>query len=980
MLQSHRRRTFTCSPEFNAICVFVVNSYRNHMKKPLLLTFFLLIASSLVLHAAYFSFQPYQVSQPDGTPISCFVSGDEYFNWLHDQDGYTIIQASDGFFYYGVISGDFVAPSSFLAGKVNPAAAGLKPWAKISQNEYNKRREFYSLNVDKNVKAPHQGVLNNIVIYIRFQDDPEFTTTRQVFDNKFNPSTGNTLKSYYTEVSYNSLLINSTYYPACPMATNLSYQDSHDRNYFQPYNATTNPGGYNGNTERTTREHTLLRDAVEWININSSVPDSLNLDGDNDGKVDNVCFIIEGINGAWADLLWAHRWVLFTYDVRINGKRVYDYTFQPQTQVDPNTLCHEMFHALGAPDLYHYSYDGFSPVGNWDIMESGLGHMGAYMKWKYADGDWIPYIPEITKSGIYSLKPLLNPENNCYQIASPYNSGQFFVLEYRKKEGTFEGTLPGSGLLVYRIDPSVSGNASGPPDEVYIYRPGGTKNANGNVSAAYYSAGAGRTAINDATNPSSFLQDGSAGGLNISKVTTAGDSISFTVNLSTIKDPSFLAASTISTSRIDLNWNKNISGNKVMIAFSLTPVTGFPEDGVVYTLGSTIPGGGVVIYSGEDSVYTHTGLSTNTTYYYTAWSVTDDIMYSPGLFSSATTFCEALKGLPFTEGFEETSLSLNCWTQQNANPAWQFTTGNGTGAGYGYPSAAHNGSRNALLKDMTTASNKNSLYTPVLDLSGYVDVHLKYWVFMRSWVTRQDELRVLYRNDPDSTWILLTTFTNSINEWTEEDVELPSVSSQFQIAFQGDAKNGFGVCLDDIEITGTSTNTLSVTPAVQNVTPLAGNFNYSVSSNTSWSATSDVPWCNVTNSGSGNGTIVADYTENATDSTRSATITITALDIPSQHVSLVQRAKGVSVQENAQEQFRIFPNPSNGKFSIIYSGRTNRCLDITILDLTGRIIHSAKIDTSKEQTFDLSGFPAGFYIVRMNEGTKTVNRRLLITK
>jgi hypothetical protein len=54
--------------------------------------------------------QPYQVTQPDGSVINCFVSGDEYFNWLHDANGYTIIQSADGYFYYGVRQGELVVP------------------------------------------------------------------------------------------------------------------------------------------------------------------------------------------------------------------------------------------------------------------------------------------------------------------------------------------------------------------------------------------------------------------------------------------------------------------------------------------------------------------------------------------------------------------------------------------------------------------------------------------------------------------------------------------------------------------------------------------------------------------------------------------------------------------------------------------------------------------------------------------------------
>ena len=67
-------------------------------------------------------------------------------------------------------------------------------------------------------------------------------------------------------------------------------------------------------------------------------------------------------------------------------------------------------------------------------MESGTGHMGAYMKWKYANAKWVTSIPEITVSGTYTLNPLTSSTNNCYKIASPYSDKEFFILEYRKKD------------------------------------------------------------------------------------------------------------------------------------------------------------------------------------------------------------------------------------------------------------------------------------------------------------------------------------------------------------------------------------------------------------------------------------------------------------------------------------------------------------------------------------------------------------------
>ena len=69
-----------------------------------------------------------------------------------------------------------------------------------------------------------------------------------------------------------------------------------------------------------------------------------------------------------------------------------------------------------------------------------------------------------------------------------------------------------SGLVAYRINPDAgNGNAQGPPDEFYVYRPGGTLNNTGILNNAPYSPSYGHVELNDNTDPSSFLYNGGVG-------------------------------------------------------------------------------------------------------------------------------------------------------------------------------------------------------------------------------------------------------------------------------------------------------------------------------------------------------------------------------------------------------------------------------------------------------------------------------------
>ncbi|MFA5032400.1 MAG: M6 family metalloprotease domain-containing protein [bacterium] len=507
-----------------------------------LLTFALIISALTSIEAAYLTDVPQTLKQPNGEIVHCFATGDEFYSWLHDGSNFTIIQNhKTGYYVYADKLGEELIPTAYIVNKVNPELVGLKKGLNYSPERMKQMRDSFlkSFPKTKGTKAPSTGVINNIVVFIRFSDESEFTDNISTYNNKFNNTStdSNSMYNYFKETSYNQLAITSTFYPQT-VSTVVSFQDSFPRNYYKAYDSITNPTGYTGGnngSQRRMREHALLENAVDFVN--SQIPGALDIDGDLDGFVDNVCFIIYGSPEGWASLLWPHRWSLYSTAVYIHGVQVMDYNFQLQSQVTVNVLCHEMFHSLGSPDLYHYSFDGISPAGRWDIMCTSLNppeHMSAYMKYRY--GIWINDIPEIDTNGTYWLKPLISPTNNCYKIPSPCADTEFFVVEYRRKTGIFEGTLPGSGLLVYRINAGQDGegNADGPPDEVYLYRPGGTLDSNGTTNSANFSSNVGRTSINDITNPNSFLSDGSPGGLNIYNIGSVGDSISFHVMLSGI--------------------------------------------------------------------------------------------------------------------------------------------------------------------------------------------------------------------------------------------------------------------------------------------------------------------------------------------------------------------------------------------------------------------------------------------------------------
>jgi M6 family metalloprotease-like protein len=528
------------------------------MKKILFLS--LILLTSFVLQAAHVTNVPQKVVQPNGDTLYCFASGDEFYHYLHDANGYTIVQdPATGYFVYGKRENGKVVPTQYVAGTVDPTSVGLAPHARISAAEWHLRHDAMMQPVEarradrvRDGNTNH-GDFNNLVIFIHLADDAPFNQTYSQVNRMFNDTSivnngsslgnstyYNSMYNYFRVNTYNQLFVHSYLVPQSPDDVIVAYEDIYPRAYYMPWSET-NPMGYVDTLEddnRTTREMQLLARAIDYANENNMFPSDVNFDYNNDGLIDNICFIVSGDVAGWSDLLWPHRWSLWGEEVYIGDLRVWDFNFELSDNdwyFSNSTLCHEMSHSLGAPDLYHYYDDnGYTPVGGWDLMAQNASvpqHWGAYMKYRY--GNWIEEIPTIVNSGRYMLRPLSwpTPEQVCYRIDSE-DPDEFFVIEFRRSTRPFESHIPNGGAVIYRINTNFDGNAgwNGEDvlDEVYVYRPGGTLTSDGQINNANYSQSAHHTEINYSTDPQPFLSNGYISALNIYDVRTyIHDSLTF---------------------------------------------------------------------------------------------------------------------------------------------------------------------------------------------------------------------------------------------------------------------------------------------------------------------------------------------------------------------------------------------------------------------------------------------------------------------
>ena len=578
------------------------------MKKTIIIILIFLLTPTVIVFGAYLENVPITVTQPDGTILNLFATGDEYYNWLHDENGYTVvINPKTKYYCYAILKKDELVASYGIVGKANPLKMGLKPKINISAAKIdeiqkvaydlmNEREQENSSN--RAMKASNKKSfekINNIVIFIRFADQTEFATPKSYYTSMFNSTSegANSMRNYFMEASYGKLDINTTFYPTSNGNNVFSYKDTFESGYYWPIDIC--PIGYNGKTEKKRREDSLIIRAIN--SVKSQIPATLDIDNNNDGYVDNVCFIIKGNISVGYGLLWPHKDVLHPKAAYINDKRVFNYNIQIEDFIKRDdegigVLCHEMNHTLGAPDLYHKNIG--TPIGKWCLMSHNQNppqHMCAYVKYKY--NKWIPEMPTITESGTYSLNPLTSATNNCYKIAIK-GSTEYLVLEYRRKTGTFESSVDGSGLIIYRVNERENntggdGYYGGEKDRLYVFRPNGSLTNDGVITSAFLSAQSGRNSFNNNSNPYCFVSNGSKGNIFIKNIKETNGKLSFDVRFCDGMD--IVKISTSNLSELT-NASKSISTQNTVIVKSTDNVIFEAENEVTLNPGFEVKLGG----------------------------------------------------------------------------------------------------------------------------------------------------------------------------------------------------------------------------------------------------------------------------------------------------------------------------------------------------------------------------------------------------
>jgi hypothetical protein len=165
---------------------------------------------------------------------------------------------------------------------------------------------------------------------------------------------------------------------------------------------------------------------------------------------------------------------------------------------------------------------------------------------------------------------------------------------------------------------------------------------------------------------------------------------------------------------------------------------------------------------------------------------------------------------------------------------------------------------------------------------------------------------------------------------------------------------------------------LSVSPQSQNVGATQGSANFSIASNTNWTAQSNAGWCTVTPSGSGNGTLTASYSANSATTSRTAIITISATGVPNQTVSVIQAGAAAILSINPSSQTVNSAAGSTG-FNVVSNTQWNASSNSEWCTVTSTGSGNGTLTASYDENTGTTSRTAIITISSDGTGSQTVN-------
>ncbi|MCH5310771.1 MAG: M6 family metalloprotease domain-containing protein [Prevotella sp.] len=407
-----------------------------------------------------------RMQQPDGSYVTICLHGDEYLHFNTTDDGYSVVKDSRGYYVYAALEDGKLVPTAQVAHEVDARTAEEKAYLqelkkymapKMTRPAAEEKQAEEIRRAKAQAKAARYDYNNfkGLIILVQF-NDKSFSRTdykdiitdmvnKEDYTGYANQSFTGSVRDYFSDNS------NGKFQPHFDVAG--------------PY--TVNYSQYAGGNQYMSIINAALNAADADVNFKD-------YDGDNNGVVDMVYFIVAGNGANYVGnderLWWPHRSIIWP-SIYKDGVRLSDYASSVELSGHINypstikidgigTICHEFSHVLGLPDLYDTDYEGSGGESHdpddWSVMaggsysNDGRTPVGYSLYERYLAG-FIDEIPTITEEGSYTLDPLYNSKTG-YRLDTPVNN-EFFLFENRQKTMfKWDAFLPGSGMLVHRVD------------------------------------------------------------------------------------------------------------------------------------------------------------------------------------------------------------------------------------------------------------------------------------------------------------------------------------------------------------------------------------------------------------------------------------------------------------------------------------------------------------------------------------------------
>ncbi|MDI6739823.1 MAG: immune inhibitor A, partial [Candidatus Edwardsbacteria bacterium] len=492
------------------------------MKRAILTVAIILIATIFAATAFAVPAKPglRTFTQPDGSAFTGILKGDEHFSFGETPDGFSIIRNSTGWWTYARQENGLLVASAYIVDRDEcPYSRHLRPnaeaIAKLPENAHKiinvsaeirdqwAKQFLYGVGGTKaDPKAPTGAKYCNIIL-------GDFS------DSTFAIHSAKAPGSYpWTAFSPNIYrralwLVMGDKDSTKPVAHDSSTVGSMSNYYWEMTYNKCWWGQYTWGSGQITGVDTIRNSGKTWSSGNSATTAYLKAACDaadaavdfrnpDDNTVQAGLMVVHPGPGeeesGRANDIWSASYSGLTW--ALDGITVTKCIVVPQNG-QLGVYAHEMFHQLGAPDLYDYGYTG-EPWGEWTLMDAGSwngnpggsqpafagghltydinGQIGAVDGWltqtdsissaRWGDGKYtiavLDSAGEARRGNITGGIRLWRIRNNNFR-----DSAQVFFVENRRRTPPYEAGLPEDGLIITHIDTRMAGAApnfnGGPP-------------------------------------------------------------------------------------------------------------------------------------------------------------------------------------------------------------------------------------------------------------------------------------------------------------------------------------------------------------------------------------------------------------------------------------------------------------------------------------------------------------------------------------